>query len=124
MAKSVRRTRKGAYKIWIKALRSGNYRQGSGSLRSSGHFCCLGVLCDLVQKDGGPDWSEDRGWGHEFLGDPGKLPKIISKWMGLDPVISSRLVSMNDKEGKTFKEIADYIENIVMPKVFEQKTTV
>lgn len=40
-------------KQWIEALRSGKYRQGRGSLRSeSGEYCCLGVLCDLVDPDG------------------------------------------------------------------------
>lgn len=37
---------------WIKALRSGKYTQGQGSLKSSDDpktatFCCLGVLADI-----------------------------------------------------------------------------
>lgn len=35
-------------KEWIAALRSGDYRQGRGQLRSEDNsFCCLGVLCNL-----------------------------------------------------------------------------
>lgn len=45
------------------ALRSGKYEQGQGKLRSNhNEFCCLGVLCDLVdplgwQEDGDEDFS-------------------------------------------------------------------
>ena len=35
-------------KKWTKALRSGNYDQGTGTLLDDGHFCCLGVACDIV----------------------------------------------------------------------------
>ena len=41
---------------WVKALRSGKYKQGKGWLRKSSgpkkksEFCCLGVLCDLAVK--------------------------------------------------------------------------
>lgn len=35
---------------WLKALRSGDYPQGTGQLRNSDdEFCCLGVLCDVVE---------------------------------------------------------------------------
>lgn len=41
---------------WLAALRSGDYRQGQGLLHqiSDGQhsFCCLGVLCDLAEKEG------------------------------------------------------------------------
>lgn len=36
---------------WITALRSGEYRQGRGSLREHDAYCCLGVLCDLHAKE-------------------------------------------------------------------------
>ena len=32
---------------WIKALRSGKYKQGKASLQSAEGFCCLGVACDI-----------------------------------------------------------------------------
>jgi hypothetical protein len=39
---------------WIKALRSGEYKQGKGVLRSGtgkdASYCCLGVLCDVAGK--------------------------------------------------------------------------
>lgn len=38
-------------KRWVKALRSGSYKQGYGELRtpSTGGFCCLGVYCDIKE---------------------------------------------------------------------------
>jgi hypothetical protein len=41
---------------WTTALRSGNYKQTVGMLRDSKGFCCLGVACDLVAKEGGGKW--------------------------------------------------------------------
>lgn len=32
---------------WIKALRSGRYKQGVKRLRGDDKFCCLGVACDI-----------------------------------------------------------------------------
>lgn len=39
---------------WVAALRSGEYPQGKGALNRDGKFCCLGVLCDVLVKDGAP----------------------------------------------------------------------
>lgn len=34
-------------KLWLKALRSGEYKQGKLALRIKNKYCCLGVLCDI-----------------------------------------------------------------------------
>ncbi len=38
---------------WVKALRSGKYKQGYGRLHDpeSNGYCCLGVLCKIYEKD-------------------------------------------------------------------------
>ena len=37
---------------WLTALESGEYTQARGMLRDSeDNFCCLGVMCDIVQPD-------------------------------------------------------------------------
>ena len=36
---------------WVKALRSGEYKQGKGYLEDRGKFCCLGVLADAVGRE-------------------------------------------------------------------------
>lgn len=35
---------------WVAALRSGNYKQGTGKLKSFDCYCCLGVLACLLEK--------------------------------------------------------------------------
>ena len=37
-------------KLWIEALRSGEYQQGYGALCCGNTYCCLGVLTDLFMK--------------------------------------------------------------------------
>lgn len=34
--------------IWVKALRSGNYKQTEGHLKAGDGYCCLGVLCEVL----------------------------------------------------------------------------
>jgi hypothetical protein len=85
---------------WVEALRSGEYRQGRGSLRipgGRGKYCCLGVLADLAIKSGdieGLEWSTTSPDG---LTDPdglfwsGTLSPSVAKWAfgtGTDKVIA------------------------------------
>ena len=38
-------------KVWVEALRSGEYKQGKGMLyRPEETHCCLGVLCKVAGK--------------------------------------------------------------------------
>jgi hypothetical protein len=85
---------------WVEALRSGDYRQGRTFLYhpKDESYCCLGVLCVLH-------------------GD--RLDKLSYTcttnitWFdtGFDEKMASYLGdTMNDFEGKSFAEIADFIE--------------
>lgn len=38
--------------LWTAALRSGEYQQAKGYLRTDDGYCCLGVLCDIAVKNG------------------------------------------------------------------------
>lgn len=40
--------------IWIEALKSGKYTQGTNYLQCNGKLCCLGVLCELAIENGIP----------------------------------------------------------------------
>lgn len=112
----IRRTREQVYRRWIAALRSGEYCQGNGSLRpGSNEFCCLGVLCDLASKDGGPGWDER---GH-FMGRKAVLPEAVARFMNITEQMD--LISLNDR-GQTFHQIADYIESRVMPDAIAKAT--
>ena len=37
---------------WVAALRHGTYKQGTHRLRTGNRFCCLAVLCDVIDPDG------------------------------------------------------------------------
>ena len=94
---------------WVAALRSGKYEQGRGLLLKDDKFCCIGVLCDIINPT---DWVYSSTIG----------PGIYSYTRGIHyaPVeilslnIQTPLSIMNDEEGKSFNEIADWIEDNVI----------
>jgi hypothetical protein len=98
---------------WIKALRSGKYSQATNRLRCGNSFCCLGVLCDVVDPSLWTDYRDDPLY-YSFkykddlstLGVPGTLKEDI----GLKPTDALTLANLNDIKGFSFLEIADYIE--------------
>jgi hypothetical protein len=85
---------------WLEALRSGRYRQGEGALRVDDKFCCLGVLCDLIAPG---EWM-----GGVFRANEVFLPESLNSTLGIGEQ-DLELAEMNDS-GKSFAEIADYIE--------------
>ena len=92
---------------WIKALRSGRYKQGQEFLLKDNRYCCLGVLCKVLRKDIAQSKPKN---GEETLS--GELLKLT----GLTSEQQNKLADMNDSitrdDGRntSFKEIADYIE--------------
>lgn len=113
------RTPKQVMELWIKSLRSGEYKQTRNVLKcESGGFCCLGVLCDLAAKDGGASWSKDS-WGNWAFNEfySGSPPDEIVEYLGITEVEVQTLMQMNDDEGKSFRKIADHIEQELLPKV-------
>ena len=94
---------------WLEALRSGNYVQGCGQLKSyNNEFCCLGVLCDVVSKN-----NEIFKWdGIKFDGIYGYLSHNIMNIVGISFNEQQYLSDMNEsiKQKRTFKDIAKYIE--------------
>lgn len=73
---------------WVKALRSGEFKQGKRRLRDGDAFCCLGVACDLFHRDTGLGaW--DRSSTFEVSDVPGyadhiNLPIPVRDWLGLE----------------------------------------
>ena len=101
------------------ALRSGEYEQTRSTLQDSNGYCCLGVMCDVYERETGDEIKRDFDdyiKGHSLL----HLPKV-QQWVGLFDkfgkfgkyisVDESSLAMMNDRDGKTFSEIADFIES-------------
>lgn len=109
---------------WIEALRSGKYQQGKGVLRTdTDHFCCLGVLCDLVDPSGwrgtglietsvdGMDVSQEAYpfFSISDVGSAVSLPHDLRKQLGLHIADIQALIRMNDS-GNPFESIAKHIE--------------
>lgn len=120
---------------WLNALLSDNYRQGTGALAASPHddptrlhYCCLGVLCDVVGLEAkGDAYIGKRAFGAED--EAGALPTMVWRGLGLpsaNPSIpvglrldrphrdSITLAEMND-DGFTFAQIADVIRHFIKP---------
>ncbi len=88
---------------WVKALRSGKYKQGEGSLRYEGKHCCLGVLCEVANI---PVCDVE----HDNDSDKNSAAYTEIREMLIQAGISpSKLIGMNDV-GEDFLQIADEIE--------------
>lgn len=102
-------------KLWVDALRSGDYAQGQGRLRSvSDKYCCLGVLCELAVQALviEPPVVEDIHFdSYLYASHSAHLPSVVGVWAGLDGSsdVAQELMSLNDN-GVGFPEIADQIE--------------
>lgn len=97
---------------WLEALRGGKYKQGKNVLRTAqDEFCCLGVLCDVVSPEG---WLADDSREGGFLHSDRKgfLPLGVKYETAFPSIHEVKLTNMND-EGKSFAEIADWIETNV-----------
>jgi hypothetical protein len=117
---------------WVKALRSGKYKQTSGTLKDDVGYCCLGVACDVFAKETGKGkWRTTDFSGKQFITDLGTdeemiheadLPPAVMRWFGIrksDPVLRSRgqtASHVNDVEGWDFDEIASAIERKYLKK--------
>lgn len=102
------RTRAEVYDLWVTALSSGEYEQGQSALNVNSKFCCLGVLCDLATKDGGPQWDHnDRA--SKFMNEPQTLPIVLRQFMELSDLDITLLITMNDTYELSFAEIAQFI---------------
>jgi len=121
-------------KLWIDALRSGEYKQQAGSLRQVEDgktcFCALGVLCEIALKHGvkGLHHGPDRGYyvGHiaDDVYENHALPEPVQTWLGdyvmpyitlvVDsegkPIKEVSIAKLNDQQELTFSEIADMLE--------------
>src|ERR1051325_9041929 len=91
---------------WLEALRSGSYKQARGALRCDSddglRFCCLGVLREVAAKNG-------VRIRRAMTSDP--LDQVDARQLAaLSYENQRRLSRMNDDAGKTFPEIADWLE--------------
>jgi hypothetical protein len=125
-------------KKWVKALRSGKFKQGTNFLKTSVknkvNHCCLGVLCELYDQEQKRKHKKRLNQTTEriyhYVDDKlcyridnrvDVLPKAVQKWAGINDNSGNvsfinrvtfayeSLVDMNDG-GCTFNRIAKVIE--------------
>jgi hypothetical protein len=110
---------------WVAALRSGDYKQGRGALRTGSvgalEYCCLGVLCEIALKETGEGVWDYNSFIFRESRDMSYVPDKVKEWAGMsssNPNIYGMLIGSakvnslagaNDL-GLTFEEIADIIE--------------
>lgn len=97
---------------WIRALRSGRYKQTQNQLHDGKAYCCLGVLCRVVGAK-----YQNRAFHWNGYSERGILPDKLRRELKITPSQEDRLTIMNDGDyskeytaPQTFKQIADYIE--------------
>ena len=107
-------------KKWLKALRSGDYKQATGILydHNKDGYCCLGVACKLEyplhylkNKDNYQYGATiTKGYQQDQLKyNLNKIPKQLKGTSHSNDLVSI-LIDMNDSS-KTFEQIADWIED-------------
>lgn len=99
---------------WLKALRSGEFEQGTRRLHKDGKYCCIGVACKVA------GYSDDRIGDYGTVDDDSNLAKVPnvlnsnrSPNVANNPLlrtVTGTLINLNDSQDKTFNEIADWVE--------------
>lgn len=114
-------------KVWVEELRSGKYKQGGDFLCKDDHYCCLGVLCEIYNREVIPTdfktvkHSVDKEADIVYYGHSSDvLPYNVQEWAGMVSDIGSyydhttswqySLSELNDG-GHSFNELADIIEH-------------
>lgn len=92
---------------WVAALRSGKYKQGFGFLNYRDKYCCLGVLCDVIDSS---KWLLGVNGLQSYNSQTQKLTDEMLKTVGLDVKTQRTLITLNDREQRSFDSIANYIE--------------
>ena len=93
---------------WIAALKSVKYKKGTGELfnRANETYCCLGVAGRIANVD--ESILAIDGYFSDGDDLPDGFPEVL---VNCSPSsVSDILIRMNDSEGKSFSEIADWIE--------------
>lgn len=111
--------------MWIKALRSGEYKQTRKTLQDEYGYCCLGVLCKISRQP-----LDLKIAGLLNGGDLNSQPCVenwalgIHTWSVLKQINVASLndsgnpgMAYNDLEPFTFDEIADVIQAVLIERV-------
>lgn len=121
-------------RLWIDALRSGEFEQGKSYLNRNGKMCCLGVLCEVAIRNGvdvkkfrDPDFGDIVGYDGCVTTPPSSVTQWISdgeEWPHAPKVLvdgygkelnwvgdkRESVIALNDNASWTFAQIADALE--------------
>lgn len=109
------------FKIWIAALRSGDFIQGKDSLHNSAGYCCLGVgVCVLIPHDK----IQLDSMGLFIYGDYPVHQENAPLWLkqineNFNMRYGKYLSHLNDRDGFTFNQIADILEQTYFPNGYQ-----
>lgn len=102
--------------LWVKALRSGEFRQGQFAMLVKDRYCVLGMLSMLAMLEGVCDIEVDyEGYGF-FDGRINLLPASVVEWAEMkshNGTIKGEFLTlqgMNDIAEYDFLQLADIIE--------------
>lgn len=104
---------------WLEALRSGKYKQTTGTLQDENGFCCLGVACKiLIPNDNLIVW----GNSNMIKGTVPSHQPNSPRWLFnintyFDKKGFGSITILNDIDKKNFNEIADFIEKKLKPQL-------
>jgi hypothetical protein len=106
-------------KKWVKALRSGKYKQGEGFLKeynkkNQARYCCLGVLCELYNESMKKNHKKSlkittrehtdygtEGNGYVVFNNQGQsLPSAVKKWAGIKDETGEFVYQQEDRYGR------------------------
>lgn len=91
-------------RVWLEALRSGQYKQGRYFLRTGNSYCCLGVACEVF----GPGFKGSGDNPYRAV-DTGAAGLWYGNASGPQQRVMGQAAVLND-ELASFEEIADYLE--------------
>ncbi len=124
-------------RLYLAALRSGEYKQGFASLAVGMRYCCLGIACEVALVNGAPLRRVQLGDGPvkytspllfpgRLMGEADEsetlLPVAVRRWLGIDewqanPDLAATQVTgtrtatnFNDVQRLTLGDIADLFE--------------
>lgn len=125
-----------AFDLFLKDLRSGDYKQTRSALEIGGRFCCLGVACIRPAAEGLVERRMTDHGSIYYNGISVDLPQAVADYLGIptrnrlslddstdiaffkmgydDECEDGRkwtAIGLNDTLGKTFNDIADAFEN-------------
>ena len=96
---------------WVNALESGTYEKGTGQLKISNKYCCIGVLVEIMDdikiNETGIEFESTIGYNHTKGYQRGGL--------GLEYSLVESLIDLNDSdygEDKTFKNMIPHIKEL------------